>query len=391
LARFTLTDVASEFWVDQFVVDSTNRPRLAGSSNWSIQKRTLRGGVSNGIDVISVDNGALKFDILPTRGMGIWRGQYRDIRLGWDSPARFPVHPTFVNQVAQNGCGWLSGFNEWICRCGLESVGRPPSPDVGSPKAAVGDTNFTLHGHIANTPANWTEVEIDVADKGTLFVRGHVEEARLFGPKFRLETTISTVVGSNSLTISDSIVNCSDYPMEMQLLYHTNLGPPILEEGSRIIAAATEVASYDQHAANAIDEWHSFRGPAPGSAEECYFFKLTEDADGRSRVMLANASNDRGVSMSFMRAQLPCFTLWKNTAGLGDGYVAGFEPGTNYPLPRAMERRDGRLSPLLPGAIYNSSLEISVHAGRGEVDAVESLIRRVQPKEMQLIRANYVD
>ena len=36
--------------------------------------------------------------------------------------------------------------------------------------------------------------------------------------------------------------------------------------------------------------------------------------------------------------ELPCFTLWKNTAAEADGYVTGLEPGTNFPNLRSFER-----------------------------------------------------
>ena len=53
---------------------------------WSVEKRRLRGGRREGVDLIVVDNGALRFSIVPTRGMGLWKGWYEGNRLGWDSP-----------------------------------------------------------------------------------------------------------------------------------------------------------------------------------------------------------------------------------------------------------------------------------------------------------------
>ena len=32
---------------------------------------------ARGVDLIEVHNGALSFSVLPTRGMGLWRGEYR--------------------------------------------------------------------------------------------------------------------------------------------------------------------------------------------------------------------------------------------------------------------------------------------------------------------------
>jgi len=73
---------------------------LAGSDQWSITTRTLRGGVSEGVEVIDLCNGPLTVSVLPTRGMGVWKAQYKELRLGWDSPVQRPVHPQFVDQSA---------------------------------------------------------------------------------------------------------------------------------------------------------------------------------------------------------------------------------------------------------------------------------------------------
>ena len=125
---WTLTDVANDIWLDSFAV-SNDSLRLPTPFHWSVRKGTLRGGRRDGIDLIEVHNGALSFSVLATRGMGLWRGEYRGNFLGWRSPVRGPVHPKYVNQADQGGLGWLTGFDEWLVRCGLASNG-PPGEDV---------------------------------------------------------------------------------------------------------------------------------------------------------------------------------------------------------------------------------------------------------------------
>src|SRR3954451_14634739 len=93
----------------------------AGSFKWQVRLRTLRGGRSEGVQVVELDNGAMCVDVLPTRGMGIWRVRRGQQTLGWQAPAREPVHPSFVPLMEPAGLGWLAGFNELLCRCGLEN------------------------------------------------------------------------------------------------------------------------------------------------------------------------------------------------------------------------------------------------------------------------------
>ena len=140
--RKVLTDVDQEIWLDDWQIDAASGPKLAGANDWSIRKRTLRGGLSDGLDVVELKNGELSMSVLPTRGMGLWRGEFRGIPIEWKSPVARPVHPMFVNLKDRNGLGWLNGFNELMCRCGLAFNG-PPGTDGG--------TDVTLHGKIARS------------------------------------------------------------------------------------------------------------------------------------------------------------------------------------------------------------------------------------------------
>ena len=149
---WTLTDVHGDVWLDSFAAGNDTL-HLPTPHDWSLRKRTLRGGLRDGLDLIEVHNGVLAFSILPTRGMGLWRGDYRGNPLGWRSPVAGPVHPKFVHPTERGGLGWLAGFDELLCRCGLSSNG-PPGDDDGVP--------LTLHGPIANRPAHAVEVRVNL-------------------------------------------------------------------------------------------------------------------------------------------------------------------------------------------------------------------------------------
>ena len=125
MPTFTLTDVSHDVWVETLTVDAAELG-LAVTAPWSVSKRRLRGGRRDGVDLIVVDNGALRFSVVPTRGMGLWKGFYEGNYLGWESPITDgPVHPGLVNLAAAGGLGWLDGFDELMARCGLENNGAP--------------------------------------------------------------------------------------------------------------------------------------------------------------------------------------------------------------------------------------------------------------------------
>lgn len=407
MPTFTLTDVSHEVWVETLTVDSAELG-LAVTSPWSLSKRRLHGGRRDGVDLIVVDNGVLRFVVVPTRGMGLWKGFYEGNFLGWESPVTDgPIHPSLVNLAASGGLGWLEGFDELMARCGLENNGAPfevrtPNPDGGENRVAFG-----LHGRIANIPASYVAVHVDPNPPHEITVEGHVEEVRLFGPQLRLETRYRTIPGTNRLTVRDEVVNLKDQPAEFQLLYHWNFGPPFLNEGARFSAPFQAVCPRDARAQEGIDAHDRYEGPRPGYAEQVYFYDLAAGIDpldelvagaapgdgpsGPTLALLHNAAEDRGVVLRFRKEQLPAFTLWKNTAGLRDGYVTGLEPGTNYPNPRPFERDRGRVVKLEPGGRYVAETVLDVLASSREVAEVQAEIQQIQSRVQPTIHTRPVE
>ena len=386
MPSFTLTDVAGDHWIESFAIDA-GRLGLPGKQPWSVTKRTLRGGRREGVDLIEVDNGALSFAIVPTRGMGIWRGRFQGDRIGWDSPVGDgPVHPSFVNLMNGGGLGWLEGFDELLARCGLENNGAPYGETSLGPDGSERHTTHGLHGKIANIPASYVAVHIGEGPPHELSVEGRVEETSLFGLQVRMETRISTTVGSNRLTVRDEFINLKDSPTEMQVLYHWNFGSPYLEDGSRFVAPAKVVAPRDPRAEEGIDDFDVYGGPEPGFAEQVYFLELHAKADdGRTLVMLRNRAGDKGVALRYATAQLPAFSLWKNTGGLRDGYVTGLEPATNYPNPRPIETQRGRVVSLPPDGRHVAETTLEVLNTREAVAAIEEEVKSLREQGLPTI------
>src|SRR5260370_39958802 len=87
-------------------------------------------------------------------------------------------------------------------------------------------------------------------------------------------------------------------------------------------------------------------------------------------ALLSNANADRGLALRWQRQQLPCFTLWKNTAALEDGYVTGLEPATNYPNFKSFERQQGRVCVLQPSGVWEATWSVEAFDSREGVAGV---------------------
>lgn len=366
----TLTDTERDIHLDAFESEH---------GGIRVRKRTLRGGRRDGVDLIEVDNGALTFSILPTRGMGIWKATHKatGTPIGWRSPVTDgPIHPAHVNLMNDGGLGWLAGFDELLVRCGLENNGAPYEVKTRKPDGTESNTTYPLHGKIANIPAH--RVAVLRGEDGSVAIEGHVVETRLFFLQARMITRIRTEPGSNRIVVEDTFVNLKNTPATYQVLYHWNFGPPLLGPGARLVAPVEEVCPRDARAAEGIGHLDVYLGPEPGFAEQVYFFKLFgAEGDGATLAVLRDPKGEKGVAVRFKNTELPCFTLWKATGGLDEGYVTGLEPATNFPNPRSFEEPRGRVETLAPGAsrVATTILEVlpdaaAVAAAEAEVAAI---------------------
>ncbi|MEO1618960.1 MAG: aldose 1-epimerase family protein [Planctomycetota bacterium] len=300
----------------------------------------FQGGRADGVEIVRVENSKMAVDVLPTRGMGIWRIESGGISYGWQSPVDGPVHPSLVPVSEPSGLGWLSGFDELLVRCGLQSNGAPEHDDHGR-------LLHPLHGRIANTPADGLEIEVNEAS-GRLDLIGNVRESRLFFGNLRLRSRLRIHAGSGLVEVLDDVTNEGSTATTVQMLYHVNVGLPCLDDGSELLAAVEELAPKDKLSADEIEQWSRYGGPEPGYNERVYFATLRSDEDHFTKTLLRNASSEHGLAVSYNTKTLPRFVLWKNTGGLEDAYVTGLEPATNYPNVRSFEESQDRVVRLEP-------------------------------------------
>ena len=322
------------------------------------------------MDVVEVDNGRLRFVVVPSRGMGIWRASCGDVQLGWKSPVKGPVHPAFVPTWEPGGYGWLAGFDELLVRCGLESNGAPEFLPNGT-------LRYPLHGQVANIPAHQVAVSVD-GDSGEIAVSGVVNETRVAGNNLRMRTTVRTQVGSPAMTVTDEIINLSAEPAELQLLYHINFGVPLLASGAKVVLPVKKAAPSDAAAAASLPEWNIYGKDTPGPNQVCFFFDLLADAANQTQTLLRSAAGGRGVSLKFDKSQLPCFTIWKCQRAIADGYLASFEPAINFPNRRSFEKQQGRVAVFAPGETRRFEVTIEAHPDAASVAAAENAIAAIQ-------------
>ena len=337
---------------------------------FSIEQKVLHGGKQEGSKILVITSqDGLNITLSPTRGMNLLHIEGFGSRMGWDSPVKEVVNPAFINLESRNGAGWLEGFNEMMVRCGYEWTGHPVTAD---------GQIYTLHGKVGNTPASQVEVEVADAAPHEIRIRGLVKESTFKKADLQTMTELRYVPGSNSFSLHDVLTNHADYPHDYQIIYHSNFGMPILEEGARFIAPISSISPFNDYAKEGLKTWQTFAGPTNGFDEMVFNIQPLSGEDHQTLAAVVNRAGDKGASIQFDTRQLPVLTLWKNTDTVKQGYVTGIEPGTSYAYPVTIEREQKRVKQLQPGASTAFDLTYTLLHSSEQVADVEKKIAAIQ-------------
>jgi Domain of unknown function (DUF4432) len=370
---------ASHVLAKDYVLLDTDKPsqdwRITSEElGWKVDKpfsvsvRNLHGGRQEGVCIVDIDNGVMKISVVPTRGMNVLEAVVGKIRLGWDSPVSKVVNPAFIELNGRGGVGWLEGFNELVTRCGYEWVGHP-GVDQG--------VMLPLHGLAANLTASRVVLSIDDEPPHTIRLRGQLKEQAFKKVNFLIETELSTELGSDSFTLHDTLINNGDYPKEYEALYHTNFGPPLLDEGAQFAAPVQQVSPFNEKAMADLADWQTYRGPTRDYDETVYNVVPYGDEHGDTLAVLHNAAGNLGVSVGFNIQQLPVFSLWKNTDTPVQGYVTAVEPGTSFAYNRSYQRALNRVPTIGPKEQRDSTSHTPCWTGKAAVDKALQQVKSI--------------
>ncbi len=328
--------------------------KLTGSPSQiaGIRESTLSDGKGRGMRIAEVYTGSgLAFTIVPDRGMDIQQASYKGIGLAFITPTNYS-HPSFYDPAP---LGWLRNFGGGLVTgCGMVSAGAPEPAE-----------KLPLHGLLSNTPAeNIVCVREWVDGKYLMSISGDVRESRMFGENLLLRRTVSTSMGSSTIEITDLVKNEGFKPSPLMLLYHINVGFPMLSEDSVIKAKKHSVVPRDETAANGIREWHKFDAPVKNFKEQCFYHDIPADKDGFARCTLSNAKLGLDFEVAYRNNELPFFTQWKMT---GEGeYVVGLEPANCHVEGQTAEKNKFKsLRIIQPDETIEFKVRISVIEKRG--------------------------
>ncbi|MEA3335025.1 MAG: aldose 1-epimerase family protein [Chloroflexota bacterium] len=290
----------------------------------------------------------LTFDLLADRALDISACRYKGIPLAWVSSVG-EVHPAYYDS---RGLGWLRSFpGGLLATCGLDHWG-PPTSDLGE--------EFGLHGRVSNLPARYVSYRAGwMGEQYELEITGEVRQAAVFGENLVLRRRISTRLGSNMIQIDDVVTNEGFESQPHMILYHFNLGFPLLSPDTHLHVDSQETIPRDAEAESDLENWMNFQPPTAGYQEQVFRHKPLADEDGRVAVEVSNTNLGLGLRLTYANANLPYLVQWKM---MGEGmYVLGVEPVNCGVLEgRGTARERGSLPHLEPGESRQYALTVEV-------------------------------
>ncbi len=335
-----------------------------------VRQECLSSGRSAGVNRLTLSQAGMSVSWLLTRGLSIESVVVNDQRFGWISPIRGPIHPQWVPMAEPSGLGWLDGFDELFVRCGLTSNGAPEFDEHHRLK-------YPLHGRIANLPSQSVSLSI-CPQTSQVILSGDVWETRFHFHKWRLHTEYRMDVAHRAIAIVDRVTNFAGAARDFQMLYHFNLGEPLLSPGGRIACPVAVVTPRDWNSAPSMNHWNQIERYKAGEPEHVYFCEPMGDEHGNSFAVLTNSERTAAAGIEFSVAAMPCFSLWKNLTSSADGFVIGLEPATNFPNIRTFEAQHQRTVWLEPEATWQNDLILRFADNSVDTRQLLDQVERVQ-------------
>ncbi len=350
-------------WAEQFNKQGLLR-RIGGLEQVAgVRLVTLGDGAERGVRVLEFRTGSgFEFDVIVDRAFDIGRCEINGKALGWQSGVGYKG-PWFAEQT---DLGWLRTWGGGLLTtCGLDHAlffAEDTAEQYHyAPKA---HENFGLHGRASNTPAKLTGYghRWD-GDTCVLYAEGEVLQASMFGEHLILRRRIEAVVGEAKFTIHDEVENVGWDPTPHMLLYHVNIGFPVVDEGAEIVVPTRSITPRGEYAA---EGYRTLDAPEPAYFERVFEHDPIAERGGTVPVGIVNRERGIGAYEVFNLNQLPFHFVWRM---LGEGsYVVGIEPSTNRTGGRLDARERGELIIMKPGDVRNYDLELGALVGADEID-----------------------
>ena len=261
----------------------------------SARRYTITQGQAKGLDVIDCDNGQIRFLVNASKACDIMQLYHEGQNISFISKNGFTNRET----------DFLSRFEGgMVYTCGLDNLGRRE--------------NYPMHGTFHNIPA---EIVCVQCNEEGIEIQAIIRDTSLFGKNLVMERRIFSPIGADWVELTDTLINEGYKDENYCLLYHVNIGYPMLDDGARIIADVKSIDGRMDCAEENQEQPFEICDCIPNVNENCYYLDLE-----KPEISVINKKIGKKVKLSYTQDTLPYFLEWKSMAS-GD-YALGLEPCT---------------------------------------------------------------
>ena len=260
-----------------------------------IRRYTLNGGTEDGLKVIEIDNGNIRFLLNESKALDIMQLWHQGMNISFISKNGFTKRETpFLNRF-EGGM---------LYTCGLDNIG---------------DRNgYEMHGSLHNCPAEVKQCEII---DNEIIVRAEIRSTALFGANLLLQRIIKTEFLSDKVELCDTLINLGTKEEPYCILYHVNLGYPFLDKDVEINSDTISVLPRNAFADTKMETRAKFSDAMDNAEEFCFFIKHKQP-----KVLVKNHTIGKEFTLEYSDNTLPCFVQWCSPAS--SDYALGLEPST---------------------------------------------------------------
>lgn len=263
----------------------------------SVRRYKFFEGKEEGIEVVECNNGKISFLLNVTKALDIMQLYHEGMNVSFISKNGFTKREIPFPKRFEGGM---------LYTCGLDSLANREG--------------FELHGTFHNIPSKI--VRCDCNEDG-IFIEALIQDTALFGKNLTMKRYVYSSIGSNELNIVDTLINNGYKQEDYCLLYHFNIGYPMLDENCKIVADVASCESRTEWSEKFKDDYKLITSDVPNQEEMCYFLTLNYP-----KISLINNRINKRFTLEYSNDTLQCLLEWKSMAS-GD-YALGFEPSTSF-------------------------------------------------------------
>lgn len=340
-----------------------------------VQVTRAEEGAARGVRSLEFRTGTgFQFKATVERGFDVGYCDYQGKSLAWIPSTMLPAPWYFEGQ---DRFGWLrtalGGLNN---SCGMIHIGNPETADVSHYNfPARAEETYGVHDRMALLPARLIRCgERWEGDECILEAEGRVTQAQAYGENLILTRRYTAIIGESRFFMHDEIENAGWLPTEHMLLYHINVGFPVVDDGSEQIAPVSQPPVVpDGLPESSAGDFDHFISPQKDWQLQGFELAMACEQDGSVPVAIVNRDNF-GMYVVYNQHQFPQYLEWRM---MGEGqYAVGIEPCTNT-FGRQIARDLGQLIVLQPGERREYTLEVGILDGAAQIEAFRARVGRI--------------